>query len=160
MYFVLPFPARSKLAAMDKVYATITLINAGDQGAVRRQLIEPAAVRSVQVRVMVHPGSTHLCINERVCRELGLFILEQRKFQLANGQVHEYEIAGPIEIRFKNRRFLTEAVVLPGENEMLLGAIPMEGMDVLVHPARHELVVNPEHPYVAQMKLKGIHPHR
>ncbi|WP_157098062.1 hypothetical protein [Niabella ginsenosidivorans] len=51
---------------------------------------------------------------------------------------------------------VTTAMVIPGENELLLGAIPMEDMDVLIHPQRRELVVNPEHPYYAQMKLKGI----
>jgi len=44
--------------------------------------------------------------------------------------------------------------VLPGDSEPLLGAIPLEDMDVIIHPQRQELVVNPDHPYFAQMKLK------
>jgi len=27
-------------------------------------------------------------------------------------------------------------------------------MDVLIHPLRQELIVNPEHPYYAQLKMK------
>ena len=61
---------------------------------------------------------------------------------------------GPIEVKFKNRRCNVDAMVLPGDNEILLGAIPMEDMDVLIHPLKQELIVNPEHPYFAQMKLK------
>jgi hypothetical protein len=45
-------------------------------------------------------------------------------------------------------------MVLPGDAEPLLGAIPMEEMDVLIHPLRNELMVNPEHPYYAQLKVK------
>jgi len=45
-------------------------------------------------------------------------------------------------------------MVLPGDAEVLLGAIPMEDMDVLIHPLRQELIVNPEHPYFAVTKLK------
>jgi hypothetical protein len=45
-------------------------------------------------------------------------------------------------------------MVLPGESEPLLGAIPLEEMDVLIHPLRNELIVNPEHPYFAQLKIK------
>jgi hypothetical protein len=30
----------------------------------------------------------------------------------------------------------------------------MEEMDVLIHPLRNELMVNPEHPYFAQLKVK------
>lgn len=59
-------------------------------------------------------------------------------------------------MRFKNRRCVVDAMVLPGDNEMLLGAIPMEDMDVLIDPARRELVVNPEHPYRPQMTPKKV----
>jgi hypothetical protein len=45
-------------------------------------------------------------------------------------------------------------MVLQGDSEPLLGAIPLEDMDVLIHPLRQELIVNPDHPYFAQMKLK------
>jgi len=45
-------------------------------------------------------------------------------------------------------------MVLTGDVEPLLGVIPMEEMDVLIHPQREELIVNPEHPYFAQLKLK------
>ena len=140
---------------MGMTYAEIELINADDQALARRHMIGEEEIRSFHVNMLADTGSEYMCINETVKEQLGLFTLEKRKFQLANGSIDEYEIAGPIEIRFKNRRFLTEAVVLPGDNEMLLGAISMEGMDVLVHPSRHELIVNPEHPYVAQMRLKG-----
>jgi hypothetical protein len=37
---------------------------------------------------------------------------------------------------------------------MLLGDILLEDMDILIDPVRRELIVNPEHPYMAQMKLK------
>jgi hypothetical protein len=49
---------------------------------------------------------------------------------------------------------ITSAMVLPDNQKVLLGAIPMEEMDVLIHPASQELIVNPEHPFKAQMVLK------
>ena len=66
----------------------------------------------------------------------------------------ECDIVGPVELRFKNRQTTVRAMVLPGDAEVLLGAIPMEDMDVLIHPLRQELIVNPEHPYFAVTKLK------
>jgi hypothetical protein len=45
-------------------------------------------------------------------------------------------------------------MVLKGDNEPLLGAIPFEDMDVIIHPLTQEIMVNPEHVYYAQMKLK------
>lgn len=49
---------------------------------------------------------------------------------------------------------MCNAMVLPGDAEPLLGAISLEDMDVLIHPLRQELIVNPDHPYFAQMKMK------
>jgi hypothetical protein len=71
-----------------------------------------------------------MCINETVKEQLDLNILEKRKGQLTNGQIVEYEVVGPIEVKFKNRRCYVDAMVLPGDSEMLLGAIPIEDMDV------------------------------
>lgn len=104
--------------------------------------------------MLVDTGSVYMCINENVQEQLQLNVIEKRKGQLANGDIVEYDVVGPIEVKFKNRRCHVDAIVLPGDNEMLLGAIPMEDMDVLIHPFRQELVVNPDHPFFAQMKLK------
>ena len=54
----------------------------------------------------------------------------------------------------KNRATTCRAMILPGDCELLSGAISLEDMDVLIHPQRQELIVNPDHPYFAQMKLK------
>jgi len=45
-------------------------------------------------------------------------------------------------------------MVLKGDCEPLLGAISMKEMGVLIHPQRQELIVNPKHPYCAQLSLK------
>ncbi len=139
---------------MGLIYADIELINADDLAFVRRHVIREEEVKRIKVKMLVDTGSIYMCINESVQEQLQLAIVEKRKGQLADGRIVEYEVAGPIEVRFKNRRCVVDAMVLPGDNEMLLGSIPLEDMDVMIHPSRQELIVNPEHPYFAQMKLK------
>jgi hypothetical protein len=73
---------------------------------------------------------------------------------MADGSILSCDVVSPVELKFKNRRTVCSAMVLPGDSEPLLGAIPLEDMDVLIHPLRQELIVNPDHPYFAQMKLK------
>ena len=141
---------------MGLVYAEIELINGGDLELARRNMLDPEDIKRMSVEMLVDSGSYHMCINETVKEQLDLSIIEKRKGQLANGQIVEYDVVGPIEVKFKNRRCHVDAMVLPGDSEMLLGAIPMEDMDVLIHPLRQELVVNPEHPYYVQMKMKGV----
>ena len=58
--------------------------------------------------------------------------------------MHEVPYVGPVLIRFENRRCLSGALVMG--DEVLLGAVPMEDMDVLVSPKTRTLVVNPAHP--------------
>jgi clan AA aspartic protease len=139
---------------MGLVYADIELINAGDLEMVRRHLMDQDEVKHMHVNMLVDTGAYNLCINETIQEQLSLPFIEKRKAQLANGHVEEYDIVGPLVVKFKNRRTVCNAMVLHGDSEPLLGAIPLEDMDVLIHPLRQELIVNPEHPYFAQMKLK------
>jgi clan AA aspartic protease len=141
---------------MGLVYADIELINGGDLEMVRRNMMDIDEVKRMTVAFLVDSGAYNLCINEVIKEQLQLPIIEKKKAQMADGSIKEYEIAGPIEVRFKNRRCNVDAMVLPGDSEPLFGAIPMEDMDLVIHPQRQELLVNPEHPYFAQMTLKGI----
>jgi clan AA aspartic protease len=95
-----------------------------------------------------------LCINENIQEQLQFPVVDKRKAQLANNEIVECDVVAPVELRFKNRSTTCRAMVLPGNSEVLLGAIPLEDMDVLIHPQRQELIVHPDHPYFAQMKIK------
>lgn len=139
---------------MGLIYADIELINGEDIVLARRNFIGEDEIKSMRVNMLVDTGSIYMCINENIQEQLQLPVIEQRKGQLANGHIVEYDVVGPIEVKFKNRRCSVDAMVLPGDNEPLLGAIPLEDMDVLINPYRQELIVNPDHPYFAQMKLK------
>lgn len=139
---------------MGTIYAEIELINSEDLALARRNIIGDEEVKRMPVNMLVDTGAYNLCINETIQEQLGLPFIEKRKAQLANGHVEEYDIVGPVVVKFKNRRTVCNAMVLQGDNEPLLGAIPLEDMDVIIHPVRQELIVNPDHPYFAQMKLK------
>lgn len=139
---------------MGLVYAEIELINGEDIALARRHVIDEDEVKKMWVTALVDTGSYMLAINENIQEQLQLPIVEKRKAQLANGHIIECDVVAPLEVRFKNRQTTCRAMVLPGDSEPLLGAIPLEDMDVLIHPLRQELIVNPDHPYFAQMKMK------
>jgi clan AA aspartic protease len=139
---------------MGLVYADIELINSGDIEMVRRNKMDKDEIRSLRVKMMVDSGAYMMAINETIQSQLELPFIETRKVQVADGRVVEYDVVGPVDIRFANRKATCTAFVLPGDSEPLLGAIPMGEMDVLVHPQRQELIVNPEHPNYAVLKMK------
>lgn len=139
---------------MGLVYAEVELINADDLAMVRRFKIDKDEVKSIRLNMLADSGAYMMAINETIQEQLDLPLLEKRKAQMANSSVVEYDVVGPIQVKFKNRTAVCNAFVLPGDSEPLLGAIPMEEMDVLIHPQRQELIVNPEHPNYAQLKMK------
>ena len=139
---------------MGMVYAEIELINGRDLIKAEDGELPEGRVRRIAVRVLADSGCATLAINETIRAQLGLKRRERRTMQMADESVVTLDIVGPVEIRFENRRTSLDAVVLPGDAEPLLGAMPMQDMDVLVDPQRHRLIVNPEHPILAGGLLK------
>ena len=139
---------------MGLVYTDIELINSAEKVMAKRHLIGDDEINSIRINMLVDSGAYMMAINETICQQLNLTSTGKRKAQMADISVVEYDVVGPIKVRFKNRDTTCNALVLPGDSEPLLGAIPMEEMDVLIHPLRQELIVNPEHPNFAQLKMK------
>jgi clan AA aspartic protease len=119
---------------MDIVYAAIELINSDDIALARRKIIGEDEIKRMPVTMLVDTGAYNLCINETIQEQLNLPFIEKRKAQMTNGQIEEFDIVGPVVLKFKNRRSVCNALVLPGDNEPLLGSIPLEDLDVLIHP--------------------------
>jgi clan AA aspartic protease len=109
-------------------------------------------IRPIKVKSLVDTGSLHLCIPEHVAIQLELEELYKREVTTADGKKHLCPYMGPIQVKFENRGCFTGALVL-GE-EVLLGAVPMEDMDVVVSPAKQALIVNPESPNIAMSIAK------
>ncbi len=139
---------------MGLIYADIELINSFDLEMAKRHMIGEEEIKRTHVNALVDTGAIMLCINENIQSLLQFPVQEKRKAETAYGRIVECDVVSHVEVRFKNRQTSCRAMVLPGDSEVLLGAIPLEDMDVLIHPQRQELIVNPDHPYFAQMKLK------
>jgi clan AA aspartic protease len=139
---------------MGMVYADIELINADDLALARHHIIGEDEVKRIHINMLADSGAFMMCINQEIQKILKLPFLEKRSAVMANGALVEFDTVGPIMVKFKNRTSVCNAYVLNGNEEPLLGAIPMEEMDVLIHPSRQQLIVNPEHPDYAVLKLK------
>ncbi len=141
---------------MGLVHAEAEIINSGDLEMVRRYLLDQDDVKMMTVKMLVDTDAYNLCINEEIKEQLKLPVVEKRKGMLADGGIRRYEVVDNVQSRFKNRATPCRAVVLPRNSEPLLGAIPLEDIDVIIHTQRQELIVNLDHPYFAQMSFKGM----
>ena len=111
------------------------------------------SIEAIDVPALADTGSVFLCIPEHVRIQLGLETHETREVKLAGGSYRTYPYVGPLVVRFKNRTGFMGALVLG--DEVLLGAIPMEEMDLVVNPRDRSVDVNPASPNIATGIVKS-----
>jgi clan AA aspartic protease len=139
---------------MGLVYAEIELISGDDLALHRRGFLPEGQIKRLKVNALVDSGAYMLVVNQHIKQQLDLPVLEEQTARLADESEIRVEVVGPVEIRFENRRATVDAMVFSGDAEVLLGAIPMEDMDVLIDPKQQRLIVNPENPYIARKSVK------
>jgi len=138
---------------MGFVFAEITLCNSEDIADARRGLKKPDEVRQVMVTALVDTGAYTLALPEAIVVQLGLPIIEKREFDLADGSKKAMSVVGPVWLKFKNRQTVCLAVQTQ-DDDVLLGSIPLEDLDVIINPKARTIEVNPASPYMPKMKLK------
>lgn len=104
------------------------------------------------VDALVDTGAMTLCIPEHVALQLGLEEIETREVTTADEKRHVVPYVGPVRIKFQHRTCFTGALVI-GET-VLLGAVPMEDMDLVVSPAGETITVNPKSPNIPSALVK------
>ena len=122
---------------MGPTYTTVLISNP------RKPQLKP-----LEVRCLADTGALMMSITETISIQLQLDELEKRSVTIADGSTRQVPFVDPIRIDFENRFCFTGAFVLG--NESLLGAVPMEEMDLVVNPAKQKVMPNPEHPNVPQ----------
>ncbi len=126
---------------MGAVYGKIKLAN-----PVKPELEE------MEVTCLVDTGSTFLCIPPRIALQMGIKTLETRDTTLADGSIQPVPYGGPIHVKFGNRSCFVGALIFG--DEVLLGQVPMEDMDLVVHPQLLQLAANPESPNIPRCMAK------
>ena len=103
-------------------------------------------LEEITVNALVDTGALDLVIPEHLAIQLRLSDLKPREVHLADGSRKLMRYAGPIKVEMMGRDCVTAAVVMG--DQVLLGTIPMQAMDVIVHPRSEQVVPNPESPNV------------
>ena len=106
----------------------------------------------VEVVALADSGAVHLCVPEHIQIQLKLEAIDNKEVTLADGSKKLVSYVGPIELRFKNRVGFAGALVMG--DQVLLGAIPMEDMDLVIIPKTRTLDVNPDSPNIASSIVK------
>jgi len=114
---------------------------------------EPELV-SVKVNALADTGALMLCIPEHIALQLKLETESLREVSVADGRNKNVPYVGPIRVSFGERFCYVGALVLG--DEVLLGAVPMEDMDLVVSPSRREITPDPASPNIPHARVKSL----
>ena len=124
---------------MGHVFAQVELSNP------RQQDETPVAVTA-----MADTGALMLCIPETVARRINLETESMRDVSVADGRSLRVPYVGPIRVAYGNRFCFVGALVFG--DQVLLGAVPMEDMDLVIDPSRRKLTVDPASPDIPRAR--------
>jgi len=124
---------------MGLVHAEITLKNLRDKIMVEEGYKKEPEVRQTTVKAVVDTGAMTLVINEQLRQQLGLGVVGEKPATLADNTKKTVQIAEAVEVHWKNRSMICQPWVVSA-GRILLGAIPLENMDLIVDPGSQMLV--------------------
>ena len=109
-------------------------------------------IKPVKVKALADTGALMLCIPEHISLQLDLEIESVREVSVADGRNFKVPYVGPIKVSLLNRFCYVGALVLG--DEVLLGAVPMEDMDLILNPSRRQITVDPKSPDIPHARVK------
>ena len=124
---------------MSTIHTEIILKNAVDVSNFSTGIVKDHQIRQTTVQALVDTGAWTLVINEDIRAKLGLQVIGTDSGTLADGTKESFNVAGPLEVIWKDRRTICVALVLPTADEVLLGAIPLEALDLTINPRKEEI---------------------
>ncbi|MDQ3134257.1 MAG: clan AA aspartic protease [Acidobacteriota bacterium] len=137
---------------MGEVRVKAILTNAGDEVLVRRGLLAKEQVRRYEADALVDTGAVTPVLPSFVVQQLGLQIIGQRNAEWGDSSVISVDVAEVVKIDINGRTVTLEPLVTG--NEVLLGQMVLEVIDMQVDCLNQRLIPNPAHPDQPVLKLK------
>jgi predicted aspartyl protease len=134
-----------EITTMGKVMVTAKIENLEDLYRVKQGVLRADQVRTVDVTdAVVDTGATILSLPKRLIEQLGLERYRTRRVRTVAGVV-EIAICEAVRLTVQGRDVTTDVAEVPDECPVLIGQIPLEGLDFVVDPTGQRLIGNPEH---------------
>lgn len=113
-----------------------------------------ADIEEIDAKALVDTGALNLSVPERIATRLRLEKRFDREIMLADGSRKQVPYCSGVRVETMGRGCVVGALVFG--NEVLLGALPLEDMDLVVHPNQYIVRPNPNHPDIAVSLAMGF----
>ena len=118
----------------------------------RRNELGADAVRDCTIEGWVDTGATQVVIPKVVADSLGLPLKSKTRVKFADGRREVRDVASDLRLRLCGREGTFRAVVEPGREDVLIGAIVLEDLELLADPRNHSCY--PRDPEMALTELE------
>ena len=130
---------------MGKVRVAARIENLEDLFQVAAGTLPADRVRSVDVPdALVDAGAVMLSLPKRMVAQLGLKPYRTRRVRTVGGIV-ETVVYAAARLTVQGRDLSTDVAEIPDDCPVLIGQIPLEGLDFVVDPMGQRLIGNPDH---------------
>ena len=109
-------------------------------------------LKTMSVRALADPGALMLTLPEPIAIQLELETEALREVTVADGPAMKVPYVGPVKVAFGNRVCFVGALVLG--DEVLLGAVPREDLDLVLVPSTQQVMANPASPNIPHARVK------
>ena len=134
-----------EISTMGKVQVAARVENLEDLFKVEAGTLAADQVRAIEVpNALVDTGAVMLSLPKRLVAELGLKPYRTRRVRTVGGII-DTGICAAVRLTIQGRDFTTDVAEIPDDCPVLIGQIPLEGLDFIVDPVGQRLIGNPEH---------------
>jgi predicted aspartyl protease len=134
-----------EIVTMGKVQVPAIIENIEDLWKAENGEIGSEDVRRIEVQdALVDTGAMMLSMPKRLIAQLGLRPFRKRTVRTVGGVV-EIALYSGARLTIQNREFNGDVAEIPDDCPVLIGQIPLEGLDFVVDPVGQRLIGNPEH---------------
>jgi clan AA aspartic protease len=133
-----------KQTNMGAVRTKVKLTNSGDEVMVSRGVLAPRHLRQYEGEALVDTGALTLVLPPAVVEQLGLRIQTQQVARYANGFEEPVGVTEPVIIECEGRQTAVQALVVG--DEILIGQVVLELLDLLPDCRNQRLIPNPANP--------------
>ncbi|MFM7653309.1 MAG: aspartyl protease family protein [Vulcanococcus sp.] len=109
-------------------------------------------LQPISTQALADTGALMLCIPEHLALQFRLEQQSEREVTVADGRAMTVPYVGPVKVAFGDRLCFVGALVMG--DDVLLGAVPMEDMDLNVHPSRQQVEPDPRSPNIPHALVK------
>lgn len=136
--------AKLEIKGANGIKVKVKLINSIDESLVARGLLKPEEIHFDETEAIVDRSNVHSALPMDLVKKLGLDIWRKQVIQFADGREKVVQFTDPVKFQVGDREATVETMI--AGDEVVIGRVALELLDLVVDRDQERLIPNPAHP--------------